>query len=101
MKKSHDIIRVQLFDRGLPVEENFFLYIENAQKCFDQHIKDHSNDLASKEDLHGSEPLKINTKINGRDKEATMHVWSKVSSEHNEYDIEPMSVSLEFIKAED
>lgn len=99
--KSHDIIRVQLFYRGLPVEENFFLYIENAQKCFDQHIKDHSKDLASKEDLDGAEPLKINTKINGRDKEATMHVWNKVSSEHEEYDIEPMSVLLEFIEAED
>ncbi|WP_338705787.1 hypothetical protein [Bacillus altitudinis] len=101
MRKSHEIIRVQLFYMGLPIEESFFLNIENAEKRFDQHIKDQSNYLASKEDLDGAEPLKINTKINGRDKEATMHVWNKVSSEHDEYDIEPMSVLLEFIKAED
>lgn len=30
-----------------------------------------------------------------------MHVWNKVSSEHEEFDIEPMSVLMEFIKAED
>ncbi|MFB7033144.1 hypothetical protein ACFCVS_01320 [Bacillus altitudinis] len=102
MRKEYEIIRVQLSYMGLPIKENFFLYIENAEKCFEQHIKDHSKDLASKEDLDGPEPLEINTKINDdRNKEATMYVWNKVSYEHAEYDIEPRSVLLEFIKAEE
>lgn len=33
MRKENEIIRVQLFDRGLPVEENFFLYVENAENA--------------------------------------------------------------------
>lgn len=102
MRKGNEIIRVQLHHilGILPIQENFFLNIENAEKCFAQHIKDHAADRVSKADLDEEEPLEINTK-NGRDKEATMYVWRKCSHEHNEYDVEPISVSLEFIKMED